>query len=507
MLSPTRIGIIGAGASAVCLLSALRERSETPEAVTVFDPSAHLWRGRAYQPDAATLLVNAPPEDMTVRAGDPEHFIRWLGARRSGLAARSHYDDPWAGIAFAPRALYGDYLEQCAREALAALHARGCEVRLVRRAVTEVARDGERLAVRTDDGAVYPFDHTVLCVGNAGPADPHQLAGTPGFVADPYPVVNRLADVDPDARVLVVGNGLTAVDMVLTLTARGHRGGVVLASRRGVLPSVRQRPVEHRARYFTAERFRAMAARGESLTLARAVALMADELAAVGSSSEVVAREITAAGTEDPLARLRRQFEAVNAGDPGLRVLQRAVPDTGPDVWTLLPERDRAEVLHRHYRTLMSLCCPMPPTSAAVLLGEADAGRLGFARGLTKIVPDPTGGFGVRTADGWQRADVVVNAVSPPGHRVPAAARPLVDSLTARGLAELHPRGGLRVARATSGVLADGVPDPRIFALGELASGSLLFTFGVPSLLDRALDIVEAIHLDTARRAESMQVV
>lgn len=39
MLSPTRIGIVGGGASAVCLLDALSQRDEVPEAVTVFDPS------------------------------------------------------------------------------------------------------------------------------------------------------------------------------------------------------------------------------------------------------------------------------------------------------------------------------------------------------------------------------------------------------------------------------------------------------------------------------------
>jgi hypothetical protein len=49
------------------------------------------------------------------------------------------------------------------------------------------------------------------------------------------------------------------------------------------------------------------------------------------------------------------------------------------------------------------------------------------------------------------------------------------------------------VDRATSRLIARGTADPRLYALGDLASGSLFFTFGLPSLVDRAIDIVAAV--------------
>ncbi|MEV7677765.1 FAD/NAD(P)-binding protein [Streptomyces sp. NPDC088341] len=508
---PTRIGIVGGGASAVCLLDALSQRSEVPQSVTVFDPSAHLWRGRAYQPDAATLRVNAPPEDMTVRAGDPEHFTRWLKARAVVLGVHTDYVDTRSGISFPPRALYGDYLEQCARGALIRLAAQGSRIELVREAVVDLARENGSLAVYTVGRFPYAVDHAVLCVGTGEPADPHQLAGSPQFVADPYPVVRRLADIGDRHRVVVVGTGLTAVDVVLSLTEAGHTGEIVMASRRGVLPSVRQRPVGHALRYFTAAHFRAMAARGEPLALADAVALMRTELADAGSRIDVIADEITSGGSEDPVARLRRQLGSVDDPDPGLRILQRAVPDTGPDVWPLLAEDEKTRLLRDHYRTIMSLCCPMPPASAATLLERTDRGRLEIIRGVEQIAPALSGGFRVHSGDGVRDADVVVNAVSPPAHRIPRGASALIDSLTRRGLASPQPRGGVRVARATSGLLAGGGTDRRIHALGDLASGSLFFTFGVPSLVDRAVDITDAIHREAAdgvvTSADSMQAV
>ncbi|MFE1909463.1 FAD/NAD(P)-binding protein [Streptomyces gardneri] len=499
MLFPARIGIIGGGASAVCLLDTLSQRDEIPESVTVFDPSPHLWRGRAYQPDAATLRVNAPPEDMTVRAGDPEHFTRWLEARAVFLGTRADHVDARSGITFPPRALYGDYLEQCARAALNRLAARGCAIRLVRAAVVDLAREDGALVAYTADRTPHVLDHAVLCVGTGEPADPHGLTGTPGFVADPYPVAQRLAGSGAQDRVVVVGSGLTAVDVVLHLTAAGHSGEIVMASRRGVLPSVRQRPVERAPRHFTAAHFRAVAARGERLSVADVVALMGAELADAGSSLDSVAAEIATTGTEDPVARLRRQFGLVDGADPGLRLLQHAVPDTGPDVWPLLPEHERTRLLRDHYRTVMSLCCPMPPASAATLLDRADRGLLRIVRGVERITARPSGGFRLVGDAGVQDADVVVNAVSPASHRVPRGASALVDALARRGLAVRHPRGGVHVSRSTSGLLAAGETDRRIHVLGDLASGSLFFTFGVPSLVDRAVDIADAVHAEAAR--------
>ncbi|MDQ0773219.1 putative NAD(P)/FAD-binding protein YdhS [Streptomyces aurantiacus] len=495
----------------MCLLDTLSRRGEVPQCITVFDPSPHLWRGRAYQPDSATLRVNAPPEDMTVRAGDPGHFARWLDAREVVLGTHTDHVDARSGIAFPPRALYGDYLEQCARGALTRLAARGSRIGLVREGVVDLVREDGSLVAYTAGRVPYVLDHAVLCVGTGEPADPHRLAGRPGFVADPYPVVRRLAGIGERDRVVVLGSGLTAVDVVLSLTAAGHRGEILLASRRGVLPSVRQRPVEHAPRYFTTAYFRAMAERGERLALADAVALMGTELAAAGSRIDAITREIASGGSEDPVARLRRQLGLVDGTDPGLRILQRAVPDTGPDVWPLLSEHDRSQLLRDHYRTVMSLCCPMPPASAATLLERADRGLLKVVRGVERIAAGPLEGFQVHSADGVRRADVVVNAVSPPAHRVPRGAAALIDSLTERGLASPHPRGGVRVARATSGLCTDGETDRRIHALGDLASGSLFFTFGVPSLVDRAVDIADAIHREVAHgavgSADSMQTV
>ncbi|MGH3879354.1 MAG: FAD/NAD(P)-binding protein [Actinophytocola sp.] len=500
-----RIGVVGSGASAVCLLTALaRQPGMPPGELTVFEAGETFWRGRPYQPDLDAVRVNAPPRDMSVRADDVDHLEQWLTARAlvTGSAEGARFD-PRAGTRFLPRALYGDYLEQSARTALRDLLAAGWRVELVRGRVDAVRLDGGDL-VLCADGRRTPVDRVVLCFGAGSPPDVYDLAGTAGFVADPYPTASRLADVDPDAAVGVLGSGLTAVDVVLALTAHGHRGPVTLLSRRGVLPAVRQQVRHLPLRHFTPARFRAIAAAGGTLTLAEVVDVMAEELAAAGEDLWTVTAELDSVRHEDAQTRLRRQFAEVESASYALRIVQQAVPDAGPDVWPLLPAHEQDTL--QHDRALMSLCCPMPPSSAETLLGLFDSGRLEIAQRVVSVRPEP-GGFVVGAADGERRFDVVVNAVNARSRRLSAKATTLVGSLVAAGFAEPHPRGGVAVDRATSALTVEGIPDPRFYALGDPAMGSLFFTFGVQSLVDRAVDIAQALVPAHAVRSAALQYI
>src|SRR2546428_11540254 len=133
MSSSLKIGVVGGGASAVCLLDALAQREDLCNGqITVFEPAAHPWRGRAYQPDMDAVRVNAPPRDMSVRAGADEHFHDWLVSRGFQLASGGRYWDPRGHTTFVPRAVYGDYLERSARAAWMRLLRRGRRVELGR---------------------------------------------------------------------------------------------------------------------------------------------------------------------------------------------------------------------------------------------------------------------------------------------------------------------------------------------------------------------------------------
>uniref|UniRef100_A0AAU2VDG1 FAD/NAD(P)-binding protein n=1 Tax=Streptomyces sp. NBC_00003 TaxID=2903608 RepID=A0AAU2VDG1_9ACTN len=486
------IAVVGGGAAAVCLLDALAHTDHPGGTLTVFEPSPHLWRGRPYQVDADTLTINMVPADMSVRAGDPGHFAYWL-AGRDKATGRPTPADPHSGATFAPRTVYGEYLEQTAYAAMGILRRKGWRVDLIGAPITSASRYAQRVMLQTKDGRARVFDYAVLAVGRGAPEDVYGLDGADGYIPDPYPAVERLHTIGTDEHVAVLGSGLTAVDTVRYLAAMGHRGGITLVSRHGVLPAVRQEPADFQVRHATQPRIRALAAQGGEFTLADLLDIFRKELADAGSDPQTVTREIASTFTEDPVSRLRRQLGLVDSKDLGLRILQRAIPDVGPDLWPLLRDTDRTRLLHTHTRTLMSLCCPMPPGSAALLLDLAEQGQLDIRCGLRHVEAEGKNSFTLTTRTGAFHADRIVNTISASRLRIPHGAQRLVTSLLRSRNAVPNPYGGLMIERATSRLTVASQPDPRLYALGDLAAGALLFTWGIPSLVDRARDITEAI--------------
>ncbi|MEV6601741.1 FAD/NAD(P)-binding protein [Actinoplanes sp. NPDC051346] len=499
------IGLVGAGAAAVCLIDALSRRNLPAGSLTIFEPSGQVWRGRPYQSDLEVVRVNAVPQDMSIRGGDDQHFAEWLTARGLMVGGPAVLPDPRSGAFFVPRALYGDYLEQSARAALTRLAADGWTVRLIRDRVVG-AEAGAEVVLRTGANKRYPVRTLILGTGAGSPADLYGLSGAEGFVAEPYPVARTLSTIDPSATVAVIGSGLTAVDVALSLAHRGHRGPIRFHSRNGALPGVRQRPIHHQLREFTPARFREAAASGERFRLRDVLALLERELVLAGESLDRVVAEMRSVGTEDPVARLRRNLDEVDEPSRALRIVQQAVPEAGPDVFPLLPEAEREAVLAEHHRALMSLCCPMPPLSGAALLALLDSGRLELVPGLGDIRAAGRG-FVLTSGDRTDRADVVINAVNARFGRINGAAGPLIDSLTRAGLVEPHERAGIHVERATSRAVTAARPQPQVYALGDLAAGSLFFTFGVQSLADRAVDIADTLTNETLAPATDRGVL
>jgi uncharacterized NAD(P)/FAD-binding protein YdhS len=468
------IAIIGAGAAAVGLLDALAVGEAEGAEVTVFEPGTNLWRGRPYGPDLDSVLVNAPPAIMSIRGSDSGHYAAWLGPER----AAAHLDE-LLGQPLVPRARYGEYLADTAEAALARLRARGWRTGVVASRVTAVARGGAGLALRTADGHEHLADQVVVCVGVGTPQDHYGLGGAPGFVADPYPLADTLDGVPGEAGVAVIGSGLTAVDVVVSLAARGHTGRIALVSRSGMLPAVWQRPLGHQRRHLTVERVEALRRERGAVTLDDLAGLLRAELEEAGEDFAGFTEELLSAGSEPPVERLRRQLAAV--GDPAIarRVLQEAAHIVGPFAWRLLPEADR-ERLRGHARLATGVASPMVPVNAAALLRLFESGQLSVVAGVRKIEA-VEGGFRVRADGGDLGVDVAVNAVNPPPQAVPGAAEPLVTALLAEGLAALHPAGGLVPA------------DPRLHVLGDLAGGGSFITSSIPGLAARAARLAGAL--------------
>ncbi|HXG99759.1 MAG TPA: FAD/NAD(P)-binding protein, partial [Sphingomicrobium sp.] len=172
-------------------------------------------------------LLNVPAAKMSAWAGAPDHFAE---------SVAKHF----APEAFVPRARYGAYLQDILAEAQANGLVEVVESAAVSAAVSAV-RSGDCWRVRLEDGREVGARVLILAQGNQPPEPMAVAAGISSewFVNNPWrgeaaAAVGRVAGSGGSA--LILGTGLTMVDMVLSLDAAGHSGRIVALSRRGQVP-------------------------------------------------------------------------------------------------------------------------------------------------------------------------------------------------------------------------------------------------------------------------------
>jgi uncharacterized NAD(P)/FAD-binding protein YdhS len=106
-----------------------------------------------------------------------------------------------------------------------------------------VTRTDRAFEVRLADGRSLPADQIVLALGNPAPARPSFAAAFGDhWVNDPWDAAARSKLAQRDGALLVLGTGLTMVDVVQSLRAAGHRAPLIALSRRGLLPNIHRAP-------------------------------------------------------------------------------------------------------------------------------------------------------------------------------------------------------------------------------------------------------------------------
>ena len=227
-----RIAIVGSGFSGVAVAWQLLGRLRPGSAITLINGSGRFARGLAYGTQSADHLLNVPAARMSLAPAQPEHFVQWLRSRAPDTP-------PVHGHEFVSRRLYGDYL-QATLEQQAAEHP---GVALQQRVATVTTCAPETAAWRLSfaDGSADAFDAVVLAIGHLPPRAPHpDLAGLPGYAADPWDDA-ALQGLSAEAPLALIGSGLTMLDVLISLRARGHVGPVLALSRRGLLPQGHRR--------------------------------------------------------------------------------------------------------------------------------------------------------------------------------------------------------------------------------------------------------------------------
>ncbi|MCB5165020.1 FAD/NAD(P)-binding protein [Streptomyces bambusae] len=480
-----KFAIIGGGATSVSLVDALDRRGLTQEIdLAVYEPEKEIGRGNAYRVDAGSALLNRQAEFMSIRWNEPRHFLGWL-EKHPDPEVRA-YAHPGT---FPPRYLFGDYTSESFARLRDSWGDHGRSIEVFHDTAVSMTRghEGRGIGITTASGTTHTYDGAALCVGTAEPVDCYGLAGNPRYTNDPYPLWVTVETVDPDDHVAVLGTSLTAVDIVMALLDRGHRGPITMVSRRGLLPGVRQQHRDTTSAVLTETAVRRAADAPEGLTLAAVLELMRAELAAHGIDPGILDGE--ADPGEEPAARLARHLDLAERAELWQPLLITAANDLIELVWSLWSDTERATYLRDYHHIFQSLCNPMPLRTAQRLLAAAGAGQLRMLGGIVDVRTQGEA-FDLVCRDETFRADAVINSAKRETAPSPAAATALCASLVNAGLGQYDDFGGLTVSTADNRLVTAGpaAPSP-VFALGQLSAGSLYYTSSL-AMIARRVELV-----------------
>ena len=230
--SPKSVVIVGGGFSGA-LFGMKLHRARPHWRIAIVEPKKRIGRGIAYGACGPEHLLNVPVSRMEI--GLVPGFGEWLSARKDEIPDALAESGGDLSGAYVPRRLFGDYIEERVGEVLTAkgrtglTSIRGEAVRLL---------DGARGVLLTD-GREIEADIIVLAMGNLPPRAPggpdRWLYDTGFFIPDPW-ARDAFDGVGRDESVLLIGAGLTTVDIALKLSREGHRGKMLAVSRRGLNP-------------------------------------------------------------------------------------------------------------------------------------------------------------------------------------------------------------------------------------------------------------------------------
>lgn len=232
-----RIVVVGGGYTAATLAVQLVRATDVPLELLVIEPRCEIGRGLAYSTADPEHRLNGPMDSHGLDPSRPDELRKWCA--RTGVFDR----DPGClapnGHVFLRRSHLGAFASHTIAQ-----HAfdqrSGSRIVHVRDVATSVMRTDRHFRVQTRHHGDLDAQMLFIATGNAEPSLPAPFPPDsrphPSVVANPFGSAG-IGYVQPNARALVVGAGLTSLDVVSTLLRIGRCSEILVVSRRGLRPS------------------------------------------------------------------------------------------------------------------------------------------------------------------------------------------------------------------------------------------------------------------------------
>lgn len=229
------ISIVGGGFCGCMLTLHLLKKSQSRIKIQLIEKSENLCRGAAYSTEFNFHLLNVNAGKMSAYQSDEDNFINWL---KENKYPYNHED-------YVPRKLYGNYLSSLLYHELNK-YPDAVDIHTER--AIDLTLDGDMATILLESGKKIISDKVVLAPGNFPPQsdnDPFEkYIGDGIYFTNPWDHKTIISKIHKEEDILILGSGLTMIDLCTTLFYNSHKGNIHTFSRHGFIPAV-HKPVQY----------------------------------------------------------------------------------------------------------------------------------------------------------------------------------------------------------------------------------------------------------------------
>lgn len=488
--------IVGGGAASVSIVRSLvmdilpQQPMKLPLEIEIVEPRSEIGPGVAFSSTLESSRLNMPVRTMSITPKDSLHFADWLNSKFPHRNTNDRY---------LPRAFFGRYLSEDFKSSITLAARLGVSITTFKSECLELKRKGSRWHALLRNGERLGGDYLILAIGNQLPAAYPELVHTYPeiYMNDPWSDGKILAQVSRNDSILILGTGLTGIDVALTLLEHGHKGKVVLVSRSGRLPRVRPRSYEQQSKVFYS-----LSNLRELLRKGRVGVVSVEDI------FEAIKRDTAGAGLDD---------NSLFAEQDSLPVLPQLMQDIDfadrPDHWhavinqsdrllcALWPGiscKERVRFLHSLYGLWAIYRHPMPLINANRLTKHLTSGALEVKALPPNSAPVVVNKKILIDIDGSKCSppsefDKLIDATGP-NMMIGPHSSSLLRNLARDGLVKPDPCAGLSVDFDSSKVISNsGAIDNSFYAVGQITRGTHFYTNSMESIVHKAHQIAKQI--------------
>ncbi len=226
MKNSQKIAIIGGGFCGLAVAYNLLNLSQNPDiTIDIYDEEAFQNNGKAYQTQDLQHILNVPANKMGLP--EPDHFYQWL---------RHHQTQIYQPSSFVPRHFYCLYLQDIIKQLK-----QNSAINFINHKVGQIKYVNQLYVVKGDNFLAKEYDSVVLACGLKVKSLSKIVKNNTNeefsdkIIDDVWQFFNQELKIK-DGTILIVGTGLTMIDLALSLKNQGFLGEIIACSRNSRLP-------------------------------------------------------------------------------------------------------------------------------------------------------------------------------------------------------------------------------------------------------------------------------